>query len=90
MMAAPKRNRTHPSDALHVKTRKKIQTTQLVNRLQKNALGELPEELSNSALQSMKILLDKSLPSLSSTELVGDSDKPLVITEVKRTIIDNT
>lgn len=71
-MAAPKNNRTKPGDILYEKTRAKIQTSQLVNRLQKNALGELPEDLSTSKLKSIEILLNKTLPNLQSTTLDGN------------------
>ena len=71
-MAATIKNRTKPSDPLYAKTRAKIQTSQLVNRLQANALGELPEDLTTSRLRSIEILLSKTLPSLQSTEISGE------------------
>ena len=43
--------------------RQKIQVTQLVNRLMGHIEGKV--DLSNSQVNSIKILLDKSLPSLS-------------------------
>jgi len=76
-MPATKRNRSKPSDALYRKTREKIQTTQLVNRLQDNGLGKKGVDLTQGQIASIKILLDKSLPSLQSTELTGDPDKPV-------------
>lgn len=47
--------------------RDKIQTSQLINRLQKYVDGEI--ELTTGQVRSIEILLNKSLPSLSSTEL---------------------
>lgn len=51
--------------------RERIQTTQLVNRLQKNGLGELDPELSPSQVKSIEILLRKALPDLSAVEHSG-------------------
>lgn len=55
--------------------RKKIQTSQLINRLQGDALGEI--ELTDGQRASIKILLGKSLPDLQSVELTGDPEKPI-------------
>lgn len=58
------------------KTRERIQTSQLINRLQKNAFGEI--ELTPSQLKAIEILLRKSLPDLSAVQVSGDPDKPPV------------
>jgi hypothetical protein len=50
--------------------RAKIQTSQLINRLTDHALGEV--ELSATQVQAIKILLGKTLPDLSATELSGN------------------
>ena len=47
-------------------TRQKIQTSQLINRLQGNALGEI--ELSAIQQKSIDILLRKTLPDLSAID----------------------
>ncbi len=47
-------------------TRKKIQASQLINRLQNDAMGKI--ELTDGQRASIKILLDKSLPSLKAIE----------------------
>ena len=52
-------------------TRQKIQTSQLLNRLNSHAVGEL--ELSGTQLKAIEILLRKSLPDLSSIALT-DAD----------------
>jgi hypothetical protein len=44
------------------KTREKIQTSQLVNRLQDNALGKV--ELTALQVKSIEVLLRKTLPDL--------------------------
>ena len=60
-----------------LKTREKIQTSQLINRLQNHALSEEINELKPSQLKAIEILLKKSLPDLQSTEITGDSDAPV-------------
>lgn len=54
------------------RTREKIQTSQLVNRLQDNAFGNI--ELTQSQLKSIEILLRKSLPDLTSISLEGPGE----------------
>lgn len=85
-MAAPKLNRAHQQDV-----RMKIQTTQLVNRLQCFALGkpapnsedgdDAPLELDQLRLKAIEILLRKSLPDLSTVTLQGDEDGGPIKTE---------
>ena len=59
--------------------RKKIQVSQLINVLENHALSDDEKELSASRLKAIQILLNKSLPDLSSMQLTGDDDKPLVV-----------
>src|SRR3990167_6697386 len=47
-------------------TRQKIQTSQLINRLQASALGEI--DLTATQLKSIEILLRKTLPDLSAVD----------------------
>ena len=56
--------------------RTKIQTTQLVNVLQNHALGKT-EELPQSRMKAIEILLRKSLPDLSAITLSGDDKNPI-------------
>lgn len=56
-------------------TRKKIQASQLINRLTKHALGDL--ELSTSQIKAIEILLKKTLPDLQSIQHSGDKDNPI-------------
>lgn len=51
-------------------TRAKIQTSQLINRLNDHVFGEV--ELSPTQVRSAEILLKKTLPDLSSTEHSGE------------------
>lgn len=51
-------------------TRKRIQTTMLVERLQKHVLEDL--DLSQTQIRAAEILLKKTLPDLQTIEHVGD------------------
>lgn len=70
-MAGRPMNRLHQEDV-----RKKIQASQLINVLQDHAFGT-SEDLSPSRLKAIEILLRKSLPDLSSVEVIGDPDNPV-------------
>lgn len=61
-------------------TRKKIQTSQLINRLQANALGQLEPELSQGQIRSIESLLRKTTPDLQATALDVNMDGELNIT----------
>jgi 5-methylcytosine-specific restriction endonuclease McrBC GTP-binding regulatory subunit McrB len=61
------------------KTREKIQTSQLINRLQNHALSDEINELKPSQLKAIEILLKKSLPDLQSTEITGDNEAPVAL-----------
>lgn len=71
-MAATKRNAMLIEEA-----RKKIQTTQLINRLQNHIDGEV--ELSQTQISAVNILLKKSLPDLQAITLAGEEDRPLEV-----------
>jgi hypothetical protein len=70
--------------------RTKIQTSQLINKLQDHALSDGESEISASRMKAIEILLRKSLPDLSATEISGDEDSPLVIRKIERVIIEPT
>lgn len=59
--------------------RTKIQTSQLINRLENYALGDDENELSTGRLKAIEILLKKSLPDLSATELTGADGGPVQV-----------
>lgn len=69
-MAARTRKVRHDDE-----TRKKIQTSQLINRLTDHAFGKV--ELDNSQVRSIEILLKKSLPDLAQMTHTGDADQPM-------------
>lgn len=56
--------------------RTKIQASQLINVLQKHALGE-SGNISVSRMKAIEILLRKSVPDLQSVTLSTDPDKPV-------------
>lgn len=57
--------------------REKIRASQLINRLQGHVDGEV--ELSATQVRAAEILLRKSVPDLSSTELSGPNGAPIAI-----------
>jgi hypothetical protein len=66
--------------------RDKIQASQLINRLESHALGEI--ELSQTQIRAIEILLKKTLPDLSSVELTGDPENPVSIQEIGIRAVD--
>lgn len=57
------------------RTRAKIQTSQILNRLQSFVNGEV--EMTSEQIAAARILLSKSLPDLSSVQLTGDAANPV-------------
>jgi hypothetical protein len=75
--------KTHQDDV-----RARIQVSNLITRVQKYANGELSDDdISPNRLNAIKLLLNKTLPDLSSVQLTGDKDNPVAITEITRTIV---
>lgn len=58
--------------------RSRIQVSQLINVLERQALGE-GEDLSPTRMKAIEILLRKSLPDLSSIELTGEGGGPVQV-----------
>lgn len=56
-------------------TRARIQTSQIINRLENHILNDL--ELKQTQVQAALGLLKKTLPDLANVELSGNDDKPL-------------
>ena len=69
-MAATKRNAM-----LIAETRARVQTSQLINRLQDHGFGKI--ELSTTQIKAIEILLKKSMPDLQAIQHSGDPDSPL-------------
>lgn len=70
---AARLNGAHQADV-----RAKIQTSQLINRLQGFALGQI-EELDSSRIKAIEILLRKTLPDLQQTALTDAEGNSLII-----------
>jgi hypothetical protein len=60
-------------------TRAKIQTSQLLNRLNDHVFGKegQPVEISQTQMKAIEILLRKTLPDLSAVSIGGDEDSPI-------------
>lgn len=58
-------------------TRERIKATQILNRLQANALGELKVPMTDGQIKCAIALLKKTLPDLSTVEVKGDPAKPV-------------
>ena len=70
--------------------RDKINAGILVERLTECALGQL--ELTSQQMKAIEILLKKSVPDLTSVEMTGDADAPIllkVITGVPNLLLEN-
>lgn len=59
------------------KTKRLIQSSQLLNRLIKHAEGEI--EMTQSQINAAKIVIGKYIPDLKAIELSGNQDQPLKI-----------
>jgi hypothetical protein len=68
--------------------RTKIQTTQLVKRLENYALNDSEAEISSGRLKAIEILLRKSLPDLSATQLTGADGGAIEIEKIERVVVD--
>lgn len=63
--------------------REKIQTTQLVDRLQKFALGDAKVKVTPSQLKAMEMLLDKTLPNLASLKHEVDAKQVVFLIDTQ-------
>lgn len=76
--------RTKRNAMLIAEAREKIRTTQLINRLQNHALGELKPPLDSTQIKALEILLRKSVPDLQSVAHTGaDGEGPVQVNIVK-------
>lgn len=75
------------------RTREKIRTSQLINRLHDHVFGQgsgkskKSIDISQTQLKSIEILLRKSLPDLTAVTLTGDKDNP-AFAVIERRIVD--
>lgn len=85
MSYSPKLNQRHQQ-----LIRDKINAGMLIEKLTECALGH--EELNAQQMKAIEILLKKSVPDLSSVEMSGDADAPVllkVITGVPNLLLEN-
>ena len=68
---AARKQRVHPDEV-----RKRIQMSQLINRLQAHVYSDVPL-MDASQVNAARALLNKVLPDLSATTLSGDAENPL-------------
>lgn len=69
-------------------TRKKIQATQIINRLMKHIMADEPF-LDASQVNAAKTLLAKTLPDLKAVEVTGDENHPLSVEMIERVIVES-
>lgn len=74
-----------------VAVREKIQTTALVNQLEAFALGKAGVKMNGTRLKAIEMLLDKTLPNLSSVKHEVDSKSVtfLISTEAEEPLRDS-
>jgi hypothetical protein len=70
------------------KTKRLIQASQLLNRLNSHAIGEV--EMTASQVNAARIVIGKSIPDLKAIELTGEDGGPLRVESIIRNIIDPT
>ena len=70
----------HPDEV-----KRKIQTSQLINRLQDNALAD-EEFLTQGQIASINSLLDRVLPKLKAVEVTGQDGGP-VVTQIEWQVV---
>lgn len=81
-MAARKNKITHDD-----KTKRLIQASQLLNRLNSFAIGEI--EMSQAQVNAARIVIGKVVPDLKSVELSNkDGEEFKTVTRIERTIVD--
>jgi hypothetical protein len=61
-------------------TKARIQTSQLVTRLQSNAFGKLKNPMTRDQIKCAEILLDRTLPKLSALQVAAELDHEITIT----------
>ena len=79
---AVRMRKTHQDDV-----RAKIQTSQLINRLENHALGEL--DLTPTQIKAIEVLIRKTLPDLSAVSMSGEDGGPIeTLHRIERHVID--
>lgn len=79
-MAATKRNAM-----LIEETRKRVQTSQLLNRLHDHVFGK--NDMQPTQIKAAEILLRKALPDLAAVTVRGDPENPLVSVDARMLVL---
>lgn len=70
-------------------TRRKIQVSQLINRLNNHINHKDGSDMTATQLKAAEILLKKALPDLSSVEMTGKDGKDLIPESIEITLHDS-
>lgn len=81
---AARLNKAHQDDV-----RLKIQTSQLINRLQDYALGKKGLDLEPARIKAIEILLRKTLPDMTDNMIKGDPSAPILHVIERRIVSRN-
>lgn len=77
-----------PSEIKKQHHRDKIKASVLMDRLQKNAMGELEPPMTSQQIKSAEILLKKTVPDLSAVTHKGDDENPVAhVHRIERVIV---
>ena len=79
---AARKNLFHPDDV-----KRKIKTSQLINRLTDHALSDTPI-MDASQVQAARALIAKTIPDLKAMELTGEGGGPIQVQSVVRKVVD--
>lgn len=79
---APRKQLWHPDEV-----KEKIKMSQLLNRLQDNALAD-EEFLTVGQISSINSLLDRVLPKLKSVEVSGPGGGAIEVNQITRKVVD--
>lgn len=66
----------------HQRTKDKIRTSQLITRLQSNALGKLKHPMTYEQIRCAEICISKTLPSLAAHKVEVDGDVTITVLQV--------
>lgn len=88
---APPGSAEKPKRPKHIGIREKIRAGTILERIERQALGELKPPMTKDELKAAEIALKKCIPDLSSITLEGgDGDKPILFKKIERLIVDPT
>ena len=77
-----------PKRSRDINIREKIRAAVILERLERNALGELEQPMTRDQIKSAETVLKKCIPDLQSIQLSGDSENPIRVQRIERVIIE--